>query len=422
VRSTPGRGQKDVMKKILLVAMQSSVHTLRWASQLDRQQWDVHIFPADDRTIHQEWEDVTVYRLIRQQSPTPPETVTQKGFFWPFKRGRTRMGHYLKNLEASGALSPARRLARTIKAIKPDIIHVLEMQHAGYLFAEAAQMLDSIPAPVIYSSWGSDIFFFSDKPGHEEKIRRFLSLCQYHISDCERDLHLARQFGFTGTSLGVVPGMGGMQVAEMAEMGSGLRPSARNIIAIKGYHHDDFAGRSMVIFDALLRIAHLIRSYKILVYLVGEPALHVVPFVKRISGLDISILSKDAVPNKEILTLFGRARISVAMNVSDGTPNSLIESMAMGAFPVQSDTVSTGEWIEHGRNGFLVPPEDAESCAEAIALAVKDDSLVDNAASFNCNLIMRRIDNSVVLPRVNAMYRAVLEGTEPSKKWLKWPE
>ncbi len=407
--------------KILFVAMQSSIHTFRWLSQLDRKDWDIHIFSVDEAPIRSDWDSVTIHSLLRQVEPPPPERVNQKGFWWPFSWQRPRVTYRLKLMEESGHLSPARRLAWAIKTIRPDVIHVLEMQHSGYLFLETMEISGKISVPVVYSSWGSDMYFFGRRAEHREKIRRFLSLCQYHIADCERDVHLAREHGFSGISLGVVPGVGGMDVDSLQAHRMPGPVSQRRVIAVKGYHDDDFFGRGLVALDALLRVAPLLKDYAIVVYLISEPTFHVAPFIKRVSGLDIKLLSKEGVPNKEILALFGKARISIALSVSDGTPNSMLESMVMGAFPIQSDTVSTGEWIENGKNGFLVQPEDPAACAEAIAEAVRNDELVNEAAKENLRQVKQRIDRPVIQSRVNAMYRAVLDETPPDDEWLTWP-
>jgi glycosyltransferase involved in cell wall biosynthesis len=103
----------------------------------------------------------------------------------------------------------------------------------------------------------------------------------------------------------------------------------------------------------------------------------------------------------------GRARIAIGVNVTDGTPNTMLEAMVMGAFPIQSDTISTAEWITHGENGLLVPPEDHEAIAAAIRWALLDDALVDRAAEINAQITAERIDRAVIQPEVIAMYEKV---------------
>ena len=75
-------------------------------------------------------------------------------------------------------------------------------------------------------------------------------------------------------------------------------------------------------------------------------------------------------PNDEIIKLMGRSRIAIGIGLTDGSPVSLLEAMIMGAFPIQADTVSTGEWIRDGENGFLVPAEEPASIAQAIQRAI----------------------------------------------------
>jgi glycosyltransferase involved in cell wall biosynthesis len=107
----------------------------------------------------------------------------------------------------------------------------------------------------------------------------------------------------------------------------------------------------------------------------------------------------------------GRSRIALALSTTDGTPNAMLEAMIMGAFPIQSNTVSTGEWIIDGRNGFLVPPEDTEATARAIRKALGDNGLVDRAADVNGELTRAKVDVSVINPRVIQMYEQVASST-----------
>ena len=90
-------------------------------------------------------------------------------------------------------------------------------------------------------------------------------------------------------------------------------------------------------------------------------------------------------PNDEIIKLMGRARIAIGIGLTDGSPVSLLEAMIMGAFPIQTDTVSTAEWISDGENGFLVPAEEPHTIASAIQRALLDDELVERAAKLNAD-------------------------------------
>lgn len=84
----------------------------------------------------------------------------------------------------------------------------------------------------------------------------------------------------------------------------------------------------------------------------------------------------------------------------------------MGALPIQSDTVSTGEWITDGVNGLLVPPEDVDRVAAAVRRALLDDDLVDQAAQLNYQMAMERLDVALIQPQVCALYERVAACTK----------
>jgi glycosyltransferase involved in cell wall biosynthesis len=113
----------------------------------------------------------------------------------------------------------------------------------------------------------------------------------------------------------------------------------------------------------------------------------------------------------EILKAFGKARIAVGLSISDGLPRSLLEAMVMGAYPIQSDTACLNGWIEDGKNGTLVPPEDPEIVARAIRVALTSDALVNNAAKKNFKIARERLDDAVISPMVVKMYNDILQET-----------
>jgi glycosyltransferase involved in cell wall biosynthesis len=111
-----------------------------------------------------------------------------------------------------------------------------------------------------------------------------------------------------------------------------------------------------------------------------------------------------------MLKLYGQARISMGISISDGVPNSMLEAMVMGAFPVESTTSCANEWIREGINGFIVPPEDPRLIAEAMSKALTDDQLVNKAAEHNARIIRERMDSMIIQPKVIAMYEQIAAG------------
>ena len=389
--------------RILFVAMANSIHTARWMNQLAGQGWDIHLFPVEDQGIHPDLRNLTIHDFLCCRPSVLDQSIRLVGA-WPLPRGSGLAKRIVKRFATSWG-DRAWRLARTIRVLQPDIVHSLEMQHAGYLTLDARSHLDGRFPPWIYSSWGSDLFYFGRQPEHEGRIRAALAACNYYIADCQRDVRLAKEFGFKGEILGVFPGVGGYDIQHMQQFRPLPPVSARKVIALKGYHTDNWAGRALVALQALHMCADSLADYEVVIYLAGPNVRYAAEYVSRITGVRITVLPHG--PHDEIVKVMGRARIAIGVNVTDGTPNTMLEAMVMGAFPVQSDTISTAEWIADGENGLLVPPEDPEAIAAAIRRALFDDALIDRAAEINARITAERIDRSVIQPQVIAMYEKV---------------
>jgi glycosyltransferase involved in cell wall biosynthesis len=77
--------------------------------------------------------------------------------------------------------------------------------------------------------------------------------------------------------------------------------------------------------------------------------------------------------------------------MSDGISTSLLEAMASGAFPIQSDTSCADEWVINGTNGFIVPWDDPVAISKCIQKALTDDVLVDSAREINTQISLKRL-------------------------------
>ena len=388
--------------RILFVTLGESIHAARWIRQVQGHGWDIHVFPHSAYDgIHPELEDLTFHNLVQPPNVNISATVRQTGLSWPLPRGRRRTTAVLQSFDYFK--QPA-RLARVIRELQPDLIHSLEMQRCSYLTLAGRKLLNGGPLPPwIYSSWGSDIFFFGRRPDHQPRIREVLSSCDYFIADCARDIQLAKDFGLRGEVLGVIPANGGFDLTRMRQLGSGVPVSSRKVIAVKGYQDETWGGRALNALEALRLSAAQLKGFEIVIFSATTEVKQRAEELAKEVGIQISILPPS--PNDEIIKLMGRARIAIGVGLTDGSPVSLLEAMIMGAFPIQADTVSTGEWIRNGENGFLVPAEDPASIAQAIQRALIDDELVELAAELNERIADQRLDQRALRPQIFDMYK-----------------
>jgi glycosyltransferase involved in cell wall biosynthesis len=172
---------------------------------------------------------------------------------------------------------------------------------------------------------------------------------------------------------------------------------------LKGYH--SWAGRALVGLQALESCIDLLSGYTIAVYSVSPAVAKAGKRFEKMTGIRTKIIPKGT-PHAEILGLHGSARLSIGLSVSDGLSTSFLEAMAMGSFPIQSWTACADEWIEDGKTGLLVPPEDPLAVAQAIRHALTDDEMVDHAAEKNYRTVEMRLDHALLKHKATELYAA----------------
>ncbi len=393
--------------RILFVAMSNSIHTVRWISQLSDQRYDIHLFPAT------------------RTAPDPALSNIKN-----IKLHLAGIGaRCIAGIVCAGVnlLKPTQRLllskitnfndrsfwlSQVIRLVKPDIIHSLEIQHAGYLTLAARERLGGKFPTWIVTNWGSDIYLFGRLSEHVEKIKTVLSACDYYSCESQRDVQLAQDIGLQGEVLPVLPNAGGFDLARVSQFRQPGPTSTRRMILIKGYQ--GWVGRAFVALRAIELCANELRGYRVAIYLPSDEVKIAAELVSQSTGIPIDLIPPCS--HDEMLRLFGRARLYIGLSISDAIPTSLLESLVMGAFPIQSCTSCADEWVENGQTGLIVPPEDPEVVAAAIRRAVTDDLLVDYAADQNRRLAKKRLDQSIIKPQVIAMYEKVAEQSFTKKR------
>jgi len=322
---------------------------------------------------------------------------------------------WLGPIELNRYVTRARDL---IASIQPDLVHALRIPFEGILAAKAT------PAriPLLISVWGNDFTLFAGRnPLISRQTRRTLERADALLCDCRRDLRLAvRDWGFSQQKpSAVLPGAGGIQTHLFNSAGdiSELRDrldipvDARVVInprGFRGYVRND------IFFESIPLV--LQKHPRTIFLCVGMQANPVAE--KWVDRLRIrqSVRLLPAVPHKEMAQLFRLAEISVSPSLHDGTPNSLLEAMACGCFPVAGDIESVREWIVDGENGLTCDPTDRHSLGRALTLALDDRSLLDRAREQNVRLVAERADYDKVMREAVDFYQKIIRQSEKAVK------
>jgi glycosyltransferase involved in cell wall biosynthesis len=114
-----------------------------------------------------------------------------------------------------------------------------------------------------------------------------------------------------------------------------------------------------------------------------------------------------ALSHPAMADVFRRAQIVASPSVHDGTPNSLLEAIACGCFPVAGDLESIREWITPHENGLLFDPCNPKTIADAILTALENKNLRITAAGLNRDMIAGRAEYGQTMQRAVEFYGRV---------------
>lgn len=379
--------------KILLVSI-SNHHFFQWANQLEQAGHDIYWFdildggPKSDKlpwvTQIKGWKmrcDFPLRQAIKSKFPTLYQKIQKIN-----ERKTTVVFEEL------------------IKVFQPDIVHCFEMQLSGLPILPVMNKYPTIK--LVYSTWGSDMFYFKAHGISTNQVKFFLNRVDYLITDCSRDYQIAVVTGYKNTFLGVYPGNGG--IAYPIEYSKPI--DKRPLILIKGY--ESFGCKASKIIAALqLLPATLFDTFEIVIYSADIEIIEQIKVTAFFSMVKHRIIPRATfLDNKEVLQMMGAASLHISNNISDGMPNTLLESMGMGAFPIQSNPGNaSAEVITHGKNGYLISdPLDEKEIANCIKKAIENIDLRTNAQEINTKQCQKNYSREVLRPKVCALYKAIL--------------
>lgn len=378
--------------KILLVSIPNH-HFFQWTDQLKESGYEVYWFDITDGAGFSEkisW--VKQFNSWKLKWKYPFRHKIKKTF--PKLYFRLEKGT-INKLEIV--------FEKIIKQIQPDIVHCFEMKLAGLPILSVMQQNK---IPFIYSSWGSDMFYFKEHGVNKLEVKLFLKRANFLITDCIRDYNIALENGFKNKFLGVFPGNGG--ISFLNEFISDL--NSRNKILIKGY--ESFGCKASKVIEALTFVpVALLDNFEIIIYSADEIIIDSIKENPFFDKLRIKIYPRTIfVPNKKILKIMGASCIHISNNISDGMPNTLLESMGMGAFPIQSNPGNaSAEVIHDGVNGYLVSnPLDSFQIAKLIEKAISDKELRAKAQIYNVDFIHENYERQKLQRKIINLYNTIL--------------
>jgi len=312
----------------------------------------------------------------------------------------------------------ANALRDLIDRIQPELIHAMRIPYEGMIASMAmkrtsGRVSDDRKPTLLISVWGNDFTLHANStPIMSSYTRQTLHNCDALHTDCQRDQRLAMAWGFDSTKPRIIlPGGGGVQTDIF-------------------YPAADELGTDKVRFQADAMPLTIINPRGFRAYVRNDTFFRAIPFVidkfpnvrficpgmmgekvaqRWVSEIEIGDRVELLPPQtrQQMAELFRRSQISLSITTHDGTPNTLLEAMACGCFPIAGDIESLREWITPGVNGMLVDASYARGLADAILKAISQPDLRKRAKEQNLQLVKDRAEYVKVMRAAEEFYRSL---------------
>lgn len=293
-----------------------------------------------------------------------------------------------------------------LDSIQPDVVHALRIPFEGMLASFTPEKY-----PLVVSTWGNDLTLHAGGSRRMAKwTRKVLQRANALMADASRDLHLATDWGLrAGVPTLMVPGNGGLHLEYFKQFNQQMEcdsfnPQKYQIINPRGFRPGSV--HQEIFFNAIPGILKEIPEVQFVCPAMGGQ----VEAEKRVRelGIEKKVLLLPYLPQAELWHLYYASDIYLSLSSHDGTPNTFLEAIACGCFPIVGDILSMREWIEDGKNGMLVDPTNVEQVVSAVVRALQDEGLRERAQALNWELVSEKADRMKIRSKIRAFYSHLL--------------
>lgn len=372
--------------RICIMSGWPSVHTQYWLEALSSRGHEVHL-------------------LLPPYTASPngvPSNVKLHSFSW----GR--------RLKGAGLLMMAPELRHKLRQIAPDVFHV----HSVFAVRDA-RLFSLVAAmctfhPLVLTAWGSDLLEIP-KTSRANKliVQRALRCADVITADSQSLLDAAHRLGASRDRLHEIqfgvdtelftPQIDTSALRETLNLGTGpVVYSPRAFMPIYN---------QLSIVEALPGV---LKEYPDCQFIFKCRADYHSPQYEsqvrqRIKELRIeqAVRIVREVPYQQMPLLYALADVVVSVPDLDGTPRSVLEAMACGAYPVVSDVAALREWIKPRENGLFVQSITAEHIAGAVLEALSSKERRETAGTQNRRIVESRASNKHWVAKMESLYSMV---------------
>ena len=389
--------------KILFIGFGESTHTHAWIDLLKESRLNVRLFALHSMHLPSEHWNVKTYVTTYTSKRLDPRN--RRRLYPAGKPGRFCKRMLAQFLWGGPAELEEYWLARIISQWRPDIIHTLGLEPAGYLYARTRDRfkLAGIGKWVLQLRGGSDLSLSRLDPERSEMLATVIRQCTQLISDNVVNIHYVKVMGVKEeqiASLTPVPGTGGVDISTLVRLQKTHPVKRRLILWPKAY--DSPWSLALPVFEAIKMSWERLQPCQIQMLAMTESTR--MWYWALPQSIRQHCHMTERVPRQQVFELMAQARVMLAPSLVDGIPNTMFEAMATGTFPIVSPLETIRTVVEHEKNVLFARNLYPHEIADALCRAMTDDTLVDQAAESNLTLVRNIADREILGPRIIEYY------------------
>jgi glycosyltransferase involved in cell wall biosynthesis len=313
----------------------------------------------------------------------------------------------LSNLPRLRFLAWRAALPGLLRRIQPDLLHAFGAAGASWL-ASAGRF-----HPFVITAMGSDLLLLGQRSWlHNRLTRQALRQADYLLCLSEGLRQAALGLGVPAERCAVAFFGLDLEHFHPGQQPTAGQPDQPTILSLRAiqpvYNPLSIAAAIPTILAEFPQARFQVLTYN------ADPAL-LAQFKASLAAAGAS-QSVDYLPpiesDQQLGELYRRCDIAISVAESDGTPVSVLESMACGCALVASDLPTLRQWIEPGASGLLVPPGDSPALTEAVLQLLRQPALRLALGRRAAQLASQRAGQEAQFARVTALYQR-LAGAQP---------
>lgn len=331
--------------KVFFLADGNSAHTINWIKYLSASGVKIFLFSLTSF-------DISILGEI--------------GFMTAGLNPGTNSSH--TDISKIGYIKTIRKIKKALKEFKPDILHAHYATSYGFL-----GVLSHF-RPFVLSVWGSDIYSFPRKSFIHKALLKFNLKHADAILSTSNAMATETRL-YTDKEITVTPFGIDTEIF-----------TSKNVISVFG--KESIVIGTVKTIDRIYGIEYLIRAFILLkpkynnlkLLLVGgynKNDVYITFLKQLIKENDIidDVVFTGKIPHNEISEYHNMLDIPVYVSLRESFGVSVLESQACQKAVVISNTGGLPETVQESITGFIVPPGDEKSTAEAIEILILDEKM-----------------------------------------------